>query len=392
MNVATPVQTARLSLERIWTQQYGLELTDCPQGFAGLSREAYDALPGWNASLLKVALSKSPAHAWAAFLDPNREQQEEQAQFLIGNLFHCRLLEPELFDQRYITLPEDAPKRPTAKQLEEPAPTAKALAAWEDAKRRELLCLTDASVKKPTTKQLQAPKPTAKAITAWEEAKEREAWWKEFEQEIGQALAVAAKDLALGDALANAVIAHPVLGPRFADTPQNRAGNELTLTWIDSLTGSRCKARLDAVRFLGDRLWIGDLKSAMDAGPGPDHFGRAAANFNYCLSAAWYLDAAYFCRAPIEELLGLPEGALIMVGREFEFIAVEKTHPRHEFVGRYILTEEQAELGRRMARRSLELCVQAEASGWWPGYDSAAQPLELPPYAWKQMERLAGIA
>jgi hypothetical protein len=130
----------------------------------------------------------------------------------------------------------------------------------------------------------------------------------------------------------------------------------------------------------------------MDAGPGPDHFGRAAANFNYCLSAAWYLDAAYFCRAAIEELLDLPEGALIMVRREFEFIAVEKAHPRPEFIGRYTLTEEQAELGRGMARRSLELCVQAAASGWWPGYDSATQPLELPPYAWKQMERLAGIA
>jgi hypothetical protein len=189
------------------------------------------------------------------------------------------------------------------------------------------------------------------------------------------------------------VLKHPALGLRFADTPQNRAGNELTLTWVDPLTGARCKARLDAVRFLGDRLWIGDLKSAMDAGPGPDHFGRAAANFDYCLSATWYRDAAQFCRAELEVLLGLPEGALIVApnGYEFEFIATEKTHPRPEFVGRYLLSDEQAELGRRMARRALDQVVQSDASGWWPGYDSAAQPLELPGYAYQRMERLVEV-
>ena len=362
MTVTLIKTEARLTPEQAWASKWGIALTDQPQAFAELPREAYDELPGWNASLLKLALSKSPAHAWAEFKDPNREEKEDANQFLIGNLFHCRLLEPEQFDKRYLILPEDAPKRPTAKQLEPPKPGR------------------NGQVNTAT-----------KAYAAWEEAQLRKAWWQEFEAAhpgAETAQNVNAKDLALGDALASAVLRHPVLGPRFGDTPQNRAGNELTLTWVDSLTGTRCKARLDSLRFLGDRLWVGDLKSAMDAGPGPDHFGKAAANFDYCLSAAFYLDAAYFCRAAIEELLGLPEGALIMVGREFEFIAVEKTHPRQEFVGRYILTDEQADIGRRMARKALDLCVQCEASGWWPGYDSAAVPLQLPAYAWTRMERL----
>jgi exodeoxyribonuclease VIII len=336
--------------------------------FSGLPREAYDALPGWNASLLKVVLSKSPAHAWSEFINPDREQQEDAGQFLIGNLFHCRLLEPELFDQRYLVLPPDAPKRPTAKQLEGPKPRK------DGTYNTETIAYAD-----------------------WQDAIARGEWWEAFEAKhpgAGTAQNVSDKDLALGDALAGAVLAHPVLGPRFADTPQNRAGNELTLTWRDPLTGARCKARLDLVRFLGDRLWIGDLKSAIDAGPGPDHFGRAAANFDYCLSAAWYRDAAQFCRAEIEALLGLPEGALIVApnGYEFEFIAVEKANPRPEFIGRYLLSDEQAELGRRMARRALETAVQAEASGWWPGYDSAATVLELPGYAYQRMERLAEVA
>jgi len=45
-----------------------------------------------------------------------------------------------------------------------------------------------------------------------------------------------------------------------------------------------------------------------------------------------------------------------------------------------------------MARRALEMVVQSDASGWWPGYDSAAQPLELPGYAYQRMERLAEVA
>jgi hypothetical protein len=377
--IQTPTDEALLSPEAAWEEAWGHTLTGAPQVFSGLPREAYDQLLGWNASLLKVALSKSPAHAWSEFINPDREISEDAGQFLIGNLFHCRLLEPELFDQRYLVLPPDAPKRPTAKQLEGPKPRK------------------DGTINKGT-----------KTYADWEDAATREQWWQEFDakhllngRELASAEAPArkavqlvdAKDLQLGDALASAVLAHPVLAPRFADTPQNRAGNELTLTWRDSLTGSRCKARLDAVRFLGDRLWIGDPKSAMDAGPGPDHFGRAAANFDYCLSAAWYRDAAQVCRAGIEEVLGLPEGALILApnGYEFEFIAVEKAHPRPEFIGRYFLTDEQAELGRRMARRALNMVVQAEASGWWPGYDTATKPLELPGYTYSRMERLAGV-
>jgi exodeoxyribonuclease VIII len=373
--ITAPVQTptpaaigeALLSPEAAWEVAWGHTLTGAPQVFAGLPREAYDALPGWNASLLKVALSQSPAHAWSEFINPDREITEDAGQFLIGNLFHCRLLEPELFDQRYLVLPTDAPKRPTVKQLEGPKP-----------KR-------DGTYNTETI-----------AYANWQDAIARGEWWKRFAIEhpgADTAQNVSDTDLALGDALAGAVLAHSVLAPRFADTPQNRAGNELTLTWVDPLTGARCKARLDAVRFLGDRLWIGDLKSAMDAGPGPDHFGRAAASFDYCLSAAWYRDAAQFCRAEIEALLGLPEGALILMGGgyEFEFIAVEKAHPRPEFVGRYLLSDEQAELGRRMARRALELVVQSEASGWWPGYDSAAKVLELPGYAYQRMERLAEV-
>lgn len=362
--IPAPIGEALLSPEAAWEVAWGHTLTGAPQVFSGLPREAYDALPGWNASLLKVALSQTPAHAWAEFINPDREIKKDADQFLIGNLTHCRLLEWELFDQRYATTPGGAPKRPTEKQLEPPGP----------GRNGEI-------------------NTTTKAYATWQEAKEREAWWQQLEAENQGKQIIGAKDLGLGDACATAVLQHPAIGLRFAPTPQNRAGNELTLTWIDTITGARCKGRLDAVRFLGDRLWIGDLKTALNAAPGLHGFGSSAAKFLYVLSAAWYRDAAQICRAGIEEELGLPEGALILApnGYEFEFIAVEKAHPRPEFIGRYILSDEQAELGRRMARRALDMVVQAEASGWWPGYDSAAKPLELPGYAYQWMERLAEV-
>lgn len=350
--------------EEQWSAAWDQPLTDRPQVFASLPREAYDQLPGWNASVLKTIIDKTLAHAWAAFFDPNRKQQKDQDQFLIGNLFHCMVLEPELFEKRYITLPADAPKRPTAKQLEGPKP------------RKDGTYNTE-----------------TKTYTDWQDAVSRGEWWKRFEIDhphCADAQVVSNSDVELAAALANAVLLHPVLGARFTNTPENRAGNELTLTWIDVETGARCKARLDSLRCLSEALWIGDLKSAMDAGPGPDAFGRSAASYLYCLSAAWYSDATFYCREALERLFGLDEGKLIGVGRQFEFIAVEKAHPRSDFIGRYMLSADQAVMGRKLARRALREAVQAEQSGWWPGYDSALQPLELPGYAYQRMMRLAG--
>jgi hypothetical protein len=178
-----PIGEALLSPQTAWEEAWGHKLTGAPQVFSGLPREAYDALPGWNASLLKVVLSKSPAHAWSEFINPDREITEDAGQFLIGNLFHCRLLEPELFDQRYLVLPADAPKRPTVKQLEGPKPKK------------------DGTYNTETT-----------AYANWQDAMVRAAWWRAFEAEhpgAGTAQDVSDKDLGLGDALAGPALTTP---------------------------------------------------------------------------------------------------------------------------------------------------------------------------------------
>jgi hypothetical protein len=348
-----------------WQETWGLALTDRPQAFAGLPRAAYDQLSGWNASTLKTVALKTEAHAWQEHLNPDRVIEQDQGAFLVGNITHTSLLEPELFDERYLELPPGAPGQPTAKQLEEPKPRK------------------DGTVNTET-----------KVYATWLEAKERQAWWDRFREDhrqLATAQLVPASELALGTACATAVRSHPAVGPLFADAPLHRRANELTLTWLDPVLKVRCKARLDALRFLGDRLWVGDLKTAINAAPGPDGFARDAERFGYLLSATWYLDGARYCREPIEQLLDLPEGTLITApgGYTFEWIAIEKARPRPEFVGRYLLTDEQQEAARPVIRRAFERAVQAEASGWWAGYDTAAKPLELAPYGYTRLARLA---
>lgn len=332
--------------DQLWSDKWGYQLTDQPQAFALLPRQAYDELPAWNASLLKEVWDYSEAHAWTKFLDPHREEPEELERFLVGNLMHCRLLEPEEWDNRYVIIPDDAPSKPTAKQLEKVEPKTQASKAYEE----------------------------------WQDIQARKAWWDQFEHNSKGKQIVGAKQKSIGDSLASAVSTHPALGSLFAITSQNRQLNELTLTWIDFKTGVRCKGRIDALRLLPRCLWIGDLKSSQDARPGPNGFGRSAASFHYDLSAAFYSDGVFFCRKPLEELLGLPDGALIAVPIEFELIAIEKARPRADFVSRHLLTEEQLDLGRQKARRCLDRVVQAQASGWWPGYSTAAQPLQMPAY------------
>ncbi|MGA1024494.1 MAG: hypothetical protein ACO3S8_07425, partial [Aquiluna sp.] len=255
-----PRRAPGLLTEAEWEEKYGLKLSEHPQCFTRLPREAYDDLPGINASLAKEVVDKTAAHAKALF-DPDREKVDN-ANFLHGNLAHCQALEWDCYDERYVVLPEDAPKRPTEKQLTPPKPGRNGVV-----------------------------NTATKAYAEWEEAQLREAWWLEFEQQFPCQEKISATDHAIGLRLANSILKHPALGPRFDRTDINRAGNEITLTWIDSLSGARLKARLDAVRFMGDHIWIGDVKTAQDAGPGQDHFGRAAANFGYIIQAAFYRDA-----------------------------------------------------------------------------------------------------
>jgi hypothetical protein len=400
--------------EDAWSLEWGCALTDDAQVFAELPRAAYDQLPGYNYSFLKVLWKYSPFKAWLDFRDPNRPTRERKDHFLHGDLHHCLLLEPEKYNHRYAIAPEDAPKRPTEAQLLR-------LAGFDV---ENLGIIPPGMPKRPTEKQLATSRPKNEASQAYKKwldiVHRQEQWmewdknnpgkqpvtvedaaelaainsaatfWAEFDaQHAGKEL-ISAKDAALGRALADSVLDHPRYAPLFRDDLINRRGNELTLTYIHPVLRVRIKARIDALRVPGYQLWIGDLKGTKDASPGPDGFGKEVATYDYLMQAAFYHDAVLHCREAIESIFCLDTGSLAMVPIEFEFVASQKDMPRHEFVCGHKVSEathgRELALGRQAAFAALKTAVECDASGWWPGYDVAAQPLEVPEWALRQME------
>lgn len=342
--------------EQSWQEKWGISLLDRSQVFSQLPRAAYDELPGINSSLLKIIHERTEAHAHRKYIEP--ETKDEARDSLIqGNVCHCKLLEWDEFDKRYVQVP-DLPKRPTESQLSEP-------------------------------EQFTKQGKVSKAYESWLECKSIENMWLEWEKNnlTGETEVITAKNYEKGLQYADALLAHDVLGSRYAQTSENRSLNEITFTYIDSVSKFRIKARIDSLRIFPDHLWIGDVKTAVDAGHGEDHFGRSIANFHYLLQAAFYHDAVYHCRTAIETLLELNPGTLLMLPMIFEWVAIEKAIPGPEFIGRYYATEEQLGVGRSMYRRSIEKAVSSYRLNYWPGYDTMAKPAELPAYYWRKISK-----
>ena len=98
-------------------------------GIHKITREEYAAAPGVNNTQLSWAW-KSLAH-FAHYLQNPPEQTDAMAD---GILIHQAVLEPDVFAAAVIAIPDDAPRRPTAMQLnaKKPSPeTIEAIEWWE---------------------------------------------------------------------------------------------------------------------------------------------------------------------------------------------------------------------------------------------------------------------
>jgi exodeoxyribonuclease VIII len=107
-----------------------------------------------------------------------------------------------------------------------------------------------------------------------------------------------------------------------------------------------------------------DVKTT-SAGADYGTFSRQAASLNYHVSAAWYCHLA--------GLNGLPPC-------RFYWIAVETAAPYAVAV--YEIHPDALDLGVGMMNDALELIAQCEDAGVWPGYQSEAQCLNLPAWAY----------
>lgn len=56
-------------------------------------------------------IAKSPAHYWAAYLDPQRVAPEPTAAMMLGTALHTAVLEPDLWDQQFAVPPQAFDRR-----------------------------------------------------------------------------------------------------------------------------------------------------------------------------------------------------------------------------------------------------------------------------------------
>lgn len=83
----------------------GWKLYHKPGIYFGLPEKEYHADPSISTSAIKK-LIQDPEEYWdQSFMNPNPPPREVKDHLARGTLWHCRILEPELYDQKYIMAP-----------------------------------------------------------------------------------------------------------------------------------------------------------------------------------------------------------------------------------------------------------------------------------------------
>lgn len=279
----------------------------------------YAAILAVNWSTLRAILV-SPRHYRHALANPPAETPAMR----LGSMAHCAILEPDIFDSRYLSLRTD--------QIAEIAP----------------------------------PRNTRDGKAAWAEYVEAHPGQGEVDSEEYRRLLLAsalpgrviisAPDRAQCLAMRDAVHGH-------ASARQYVTGagsNEHTLTWIDRRTGIECKGRAD--RLSESPRALLDLKTARTINA--RRFGGAAYEFGYHRQMAFYSN-------------GLDEPRPVFL------LAVESVAPYD--VALIPVEEEALEVGHADVRLALDRLAECRASGVWPGqYPGIAPGLQLPAYAFPE--------
>ena len=109
-----------------------------PYGLVEMTNDEYHSGPGVSKSHLDVISPDNggcPLDYWDSYINPEPPERNETDDMLLGTVFHTAVMEPDLFNAQYISVPEDAPKRPTARQREAKKPSLDTLSAiewWDD--------------------------------------------------------------------------------------------------------------------------------------------------------------------------------------------------------------------------------------------------------------------
>jgi exodeoxyribonuclease VIII len=208
-------------------------------------------------------INRSPAHYHALHLDPRRPPPKKRAGQLEGTLAHCAILEPHLFGQRYVVVPSNAPRRPTAAQ-------------WAAAKSNS-------------------------------DSVQAKNWWRDFDTLNQGKTIITGKQYDVAMRQADSVRQlHDV------DDALKRGQAEVSAMWIDPETGAVCRCRPDWVARYGPRkVVLLDVKTYADASAW--EFRKQIARKRYHVQDAFYSDG--YQAASGDEVMG------------FVFVAVESEYP-----------------------------------------------------------------
>lgn len=87
-----------------------------------MTNDAYRAAPGINKGKLDDFDEGAPVHYWDKHINPDRPIEERSEALMLGDAIHTAIGEPDLMS-RFVTVPEDAPKRPTKSQINAKKPS-----------------------------------------------------------------------------------------------------------------------------------------------------------------------------------------------------------------------------------------------------------------------------
>lgn len=328
--------------------------------FPGIPNAEYHGGPGISKSGLDI-IHRSPMHYKAAREAGPRESTPAQRR---GTLVHDLVLEPDTFWDRYaepFVAPEGA--LDTVDEIKE--------------RMKALGLEIPSKAKKADLKELlQAAAPDTVFL---DEAK------TEWAFSVDDKIVITAEELARAQAMADAVMSHPVAGKLLSP----KAGvAELSCYWLDEETGVLCRCRPD---FWRDDGIVVDLKTTADASL--EAFQRSVNDWRYHVQQAFYEDGikAAAKQAP-EQRADDPTGLVMADGWErpmpkaFLFVAVENDAPHAVAV--YRVETESVEIGRREYRADLTAYAESLRTDKWPGYSDRIEPIGLP--AWRlRQEQMA---
>lgn len=272
--------------------------------------EDYHAVDAVSASGLRVFARSAWHYRHRVDITPTRPM-------LRGTLAHCALLEPDAMGGRFIVLPEDAPRKPTAAQ-------------WAAKKSNE----------------------------SSEAAKE---WWREWEQRAGQRDIISAEEFNLCQEQLRAIAEVPELAALLS-----KGDGEVSIFWTDPDTRLYCKARLDWLQTEGKVGRILELKSTADESP--NAFARTAARMKYELQRAHYLD-------------GIKYGARLKPCDTNAWTWGVVTSAAPVLAVPYELTDELIAQASDERAELLGRLAWCKENGQWPAYGQGKQQLDYPAYA-----------